>query len=356
MAVSLTLRRLPLLAAGGVSLIAGMIAGEGRLGWPVGSGDLMAVHGPLMICGFFGTVIGLERAVALGKLWGYMAPAATALGGLALAVGFPQGGALALTLGSLVFVAMSLAVLARQREVFTAVLGLGGACWLIGNLVWLAGASPPETVPLWAGFLVLTIAGERLELSRFLPPWRWRTPTLLPILALLLAGCGAAAMGLGTAWMLFGLGLILLTLWCLRNDVVRRTIRQPGLTRYVAVCLISGYGWAAISGTLMLGLDLGEGGPWADAALHSLFVGFVFAMVFGHAPVILPAVLRVAVPYRTYFYAPLALLHASLILRLIGDLAEVHAVRQWGGLANAAAIVIFIVTMLVTVLRAKTAR
>ena len=90
-----------------------------------------------------------------------------------------------------------------------------------------------------------------------------------------------------------------------------------------------------------------------DAALHSLFVGFVFAMVFGHAPVILPAVLRVAVPYKVYFYVPLALLHASLLLRLAGDLAEIHALRQWGGLANAAAILVFIVTMLVTVLRAR---
>ncbi|WP_254432447.1 hypothetical protein [Magnetospirillum sp. SS-4] len=347
------MRRLPLLAAGGVSLIAGMIAGEGRLGWPVGSGDLMAAHGPLMVCGFFGTVIGLERAVALGKPWGYMAPAATALGGIALMAGFFQAGALAQSLGSLVFVLMSLAVLVRQREVFTAVLSLGGACWLIGNLLWLAGAPPSEVVPLWAGFLVLTIAGERLELSRFLPPWRWRTPTLLPVLALLLAGCGTAAAGMAAAWTLFGLGLVLLTLWCLRNDVVRRTIRQPGLTRYVAVCLLSGYGWAAVSGLLMLGLGLGEGGPRADAALHSLFVGFVFAMVFGHAPVILPAVLRVAVPYRPWFYGPLILLHASLILRLAGDLADLHAVRQWGGLANAAAIVVFILTMLATVIRAR---
>ena len=79
-------------------------------------------------------------------------------------------------------------------------------------------------------------------------------------------------------------------------------------------------------------------------------------MVFGHAPVILPAVLRVAVPYRAYFYLPLALLHASLILRLAGDLAGLHPLRQWGGLANAAAIVVFIATMLITVLRAKAAR
>ena len=39
-------------------------------------------------------------------------------------------------------------------------------------------------------------------------------------------------------------------------------------------------------------------------------------MVFGHAPIIFPAVLRVAVPYHATFYLPLALLHASLAVRL----------------------------------------
>ncbi len=345
--MTITRNRLPLLAAGGVALVAGIMAGEGRLGWPTAGADLMMVHGPLMICGFFGTVIGLERAVALGKRWGYASPAATALGGLLLIAGVPVAGALALALGSLVFTLMSAAVLRRQMEVFTAVLGLGGACWLAGNLVWLVTGSPLAAVPPWAGFLVLTIAGERLELSRFLPPWRWRTPTLVPVLGLLLAGASLRN------WSLFGLGLIGLTLWSLRNDVVRRTIRQPGLTRYVAVCLLSGYAWAAVSGALMLGLALGEGGTRTDAALHTLFVGFVFSMVFGHAPVILPAVLRVAVPYKPLFYGPLILLHASLALRLAGDLAEIHTLRQWGGLANAVALAVFILTMLVTVIRAK---
>ncbi|BAE50066.1 hypothetical protein [Paramagnetospirillum magneticum] len=345
--ISVTARRLPLLMAGALSLAAGIIAGEGRLGWPVGGADLALVHGPLMICGFFGTVIGLERAVALGKAWGYGSPLFTALGGVALIAGHPWAGAVLLLAGSLVFVAMSLAVILRQREIFTTVLGLGGLAWAAGNLLWSLGGDAAGSVPLWAAFLVLTIAGERLELSRFLPPWRWRTPTLLPPLLVLLAG-----MGLGS-WPVFGAGLALLTLWSVVNDVVRRTIRQAGLTRYVAVCLLSGYAWALAAGLLMLRLSPGETGIVYDAALHALFVGFVFAMVFGHAPVILPAVLRVAVPYKPVFYLPLAALHASLGLRMAGDLADIHAVRQWGGMLNAVAIALFIVTMLVTVLRAR---
>ena len=89
------------------------------------------------------------------------------------------------------------------------------------------------------------------------------------------------------------------------------------------------------------------GRPAYDAALHAWFLGFVFSMVFGHAPIIVPAVLRVALPYRAWFYLPLVVLHASLAERIVGDLLMVHAVRQRGAIGNAAALVIFILTMLV---------
>ncbi|HEX6296298.1 MAG TPA: hypothetical protein VFZ74_06930, partial [Burkholderiales bacterium] len=61
----------------------------------------------------------------------------------------------------------------------------------------------------------------------------------------------------------------------------------------------------------------------------------VFSMVFGHAPVILPAVLRVSLPYHAILYAPLILLHASLAVRV----AVSVELGAWG---NAAAIALFI--------------
>jgi hypothetical protein len=67
-------------------------------------------------------------------------------------------------------------------------------------------------------------------------------------------------------------------------------------------------------------------------------------MVFGHAPVILPAVLRVALPYSAILYAPLALLHVSLAIRVAGDLGTSASLRAAGGAGNALAIAIFILT------------
>jgi hypothetical protein len=60
--------RLPLLAAGGVALAAGLYAGLLLLGFglPTPRPALADVHGPVMVLGFVGTLIALERAVAPG--------------------------------------------------------------------------------------------------------------------------------------------------------------------------------------------------------------------------------------------------------------------------------------------------
>jgi len=41
-----------------------------------------------------------------------------------------------------------------------------------------------------------------------------------------------------------------------------------------------------------------DGGGY-DAVVHAIFLGFVISMVMAHAPVILPAVLRRPLPYRS---------------------------------------------------------
>ncbi|MDR7521952.1 MAG: hypothetical protein QN168_05755 [Armatimonadota bacterium] len=76
--------------------------------------------------------------------------------------------------------------------------------------------------------------------------------------------------------------------------------------------------------------------------LHGLLVGFVFAMIFAHAPVILPAVLGRPVPGRPAYYVHVILMHASLAMRVLGDLAGWMPLREWGGLLNVAAVLLFL--------------
>ena len=91
----------------------------------------------------------------------------------------------------------------------------------------------------------------------------------------------------------------------------------PGVTRFIALCLLAGYAWLAVGGATWLVWGAAAPALARDAMLHALFLGFVISMVYGHAPVILPAVLRVPLPYRPWFYGHLALLQAGLVVRVV---------------------------------------
>jgi hypothetical protein len=65
-------------------------------------------------------------------------------------------------------------------------------------------------------------------------------------------------------------------------------------------------------------------------------------MIFGHAPIIFPAILGVPITYHRRFYVHLILLHLSLIIRLLGDLTSQRDIRRWGGFLNEVAILLFL--------------
>jgi hypothetical protein len=195
----------------------------------------------------------------------------------------------------------------------------------------------------WMAFLVLTIAGERLELSRILHP----PPGLVRLfgffVALLLAGATVATFNLDLGTRLSGIGLLTLGLWFLPNDIARRNLRHPAaLTRYIARCLYAGFVWLIVGGAMMLLLGAQTAGPYYDAVLHIVFVGFVMSMIFGHAPIIFPAILQVRVIFQPVFYVHLVLLHLALLVRVIGNMASLQNVRLWGGLLNEVAILLFL--------------
>ncbi|MCC6179620.1 MAG: hypothetical protein IT305_30280 [Chloroflexi bacterium] len=336
--------RLGLLGLAAIGLLAGLWAGLIRLGWAVPSPDaaLAAAHGPLMVADVLGVVIGLERAVALGRTWAFLAPIAAGLGGLALIAGLPVAlGAGLFTASSLLLIAIFVQLFQRRPEWASAMLAAGAALWLVGNVLWLAGRSLPEVVPWWAGFLVLTIAGERLELAQVLMPAR--------VQGLLLGASGLLVVGLivsvGWYWtgvQIGGVGLIGLAAWLVRYDVARRTVRRRGVAQFSAVCLLLGYGWLGLGGLFwLLGPSRFPGAFWYDAMVHSVFLGFVFSMIFGHAPTIIPAVTGIQIPFQRVFYLHVGVLHLSLALRILGDLTTMLEARAWGGLLNVVAILIF---------------
>ncbi|MCK6624101.1 MAG: hypothetical protein L6R45_02875 [Anaerolineae bacterium] len=326
------------------ALLAALWAGLLRLGWalPLLQPTLPMSHGPLIIGGFLGTVIGVERAVALGRPWAYLGPLLTGLGGLVLLIGMTGlPGPLLITLGSLMLVVVFGLILRLQLAPFTVTMALGALLWLVGNLLWLFGWPVYQIVLWWLGFLTLTIAGERLELNRVLRLSGKVQQLFQLAVAIFLVGLAVTLFHLDSGMRLAGVGLVALAGWLLRYDIARYTVRKTGLTRFIALCLLTGYVWLGLGGLLVLFYGGVTAGLPYDAILHAVFLGFVMAMIFGHAPIIFPAVLGKPINFSSLFYSHLALLHLSLLLRVGGDLMIWLPARQWGGLLNVVAILLF---------------
>lgn len=348
----------PLMLMGMLSLITALLGGLSRIGWPLPppiqsfSQSVSMIHGPLMVSGFLGTLISLERAVALKKGFTYIAPLLTGAGAILLITGILQPyGPLLITAGSLILVVVFIYIYRIQAGLHIMIMGIGALLWFAGNLAWLKGAPVSQVVMWWAGFLVLTIAGERLELTRLLQhPVSVKTLFIIDV-AIFITGIMYTGVNFESGIRLTGVGMIFLSLWLIKYDMARKTIHQPGLPRFIAICLLSGYVWLLISGIILMSSGGVIAGPLYDAMLHTVFLGFVFVMIFGHAPIIFPAVLGKPMNFHPRFYIHLILLHITLILRISGDLANsVHA-RQWGGLLNVLAIVIFFLNTISAVLK-----
>ena len=104
----------------------------------------------------------------------------------------------------------------------------------------------------------------------------------------------------------------------------------------MAACLLSGYGWLVVAGLVWLVGGAATSGPAYDAVIHAVLLGFTLSMIMAHAPVILPAVLRRPLPYRPIMYLPVALLHASLVLRILFGDASGMPEREPAKAANVA--------------------
>jgi hypothetical protein len=332
-----------------VSLLTGIAGGLMRFGVVLPStaeagwlGQAAIGHAALMMSGFLGTVIGLERAVAVKLPAAFAAPLASGLGGASLLLGQPQLAAWLGVVAAIAFTAVNVLVVRRQWASHTLLLLAAAVAWLTGNLLFALGQGGGAIFPWWFAFLVMTIAAERLEMTRLMRRRQAAPLMLLAILSLMVLGSALSAVSAQFGGVLYGLSLLLLALWLGTFDIARRTVFADGLSRYMAVCLLTGYVWLAIAGAAWTATALGF--PMRDIALHALGLGFIFSMIMGHGPVILPAIARIKLQFGAFFYVPLLALHLSLALRLGWGAIEPQ-LRAIGAISNGLAIALFAATV-----------
>lgn len=341
-----------LLLLGGVSLLAGLDAGLVRLGvWaPVASQRVGDLHGPVMVLGFLGTLISLERAQALRNPLAYLAPALLGAGAATLLSGAPPLlGKLLLFDGALAFTAVLVALWVRAPLPLVAAQALGAFFAALAAGLWLR-LDVAAVLPLLAVFLIITIAAERAELAQLVMGPK-AMPTLLALTCLLAVGGVVGLFAPGPGLRILGFATLAVALWLVRDDVGRKMVRSDGLRRFNAAALLAGNAWLAVAGLiwLIVGQPVTRGAY--DIAVHGVFLGFGMSMVMAHAPIIFPAVLGRPLPYRRAFWVPLVALHAGLVLRFAGDLAGLDLLWRTGGIVNVVSLVLFVVVAVSAVLR-----
>lgn len=230
---------------------------------------------------------------------------------------------------------------------------LGALALLAGVIIALVRspvANPAFTL-LLISFPVLTIIGERVELSRFLSPrahararWGFWAAAAASLLLVIRTG----GIGGGYLLMAWAVLLALAAAPLLRPELTLVRLGQRGLHRYLGRHLVMAYIWLLVG--LVIILLGGERYPLYDAGAHAVAIGFVFTMIFAHAPVIAPVILNGAIREERLGYYPLALLSLSVVMRVVGQAlntagVSVPAMAGLSGVIALIAIITFVIMM-----------
>ena len=329
-----------------LSLLAGLYTGFLRLGWNIPLSQTMAHHGFIMACSFLGTLIILERIVALKISWFYLFPV---INGLSLPLFIADQyffGYILLSIGTLGLIVSYIIFYIKYSEKYLLLMLAGAVLLQIGILLPIFGNLIAASVPYLFGFLLFTITGERLELGKFLPNKKMKKPILY-------FGVSIFTLGIfmnfhSSGHYLSGIGMIVLALWMLKYDIVNKSIKSHGIHKYVGITLFTGYIWLLISGILMTA-NLSSV-FYYDALLHSFFLGFTFLMIFAHAPIIFPGVAGFTFrPFHKSLYFWVILLNAFLLLRIISDIGVFIEIRKISGLLNGLTIIGFFVNLVILI-------
>jgi hypothetical protein len=330
-----------------LSLVVGVLAGLFRMGWSIPLGQVAGEHGALMVGSFLGTLICLERIVALKKKRLYVIPVISGSSLIFFGLGMQQLAFIALTIGSLGLVYIYVDLIKRFNEHYFYIMMLGAIGWAAGNIIMILTPFYPQAAPWWIVFILLTVFGERLELSKFLPQSKTKRISMIIAITIFMIGVILPYHTIGRY--VSGLGMILMASWLLHYDIARKSVKSSGMHRFTASLLLAGYFWMVICGLLMI-VEI-ESLFHYDAMLHAFFLGFTFSMIFAHAPIIFPGVAGLSIrPYHGSLYIWAVLLQLSLALRVLFGLMMLSEYRKIFGMVNAAVILLFFVNLVILII------
>jgi hypothetical protein len=340
---------IPFLLFAFANLIFGMYAGLGRMGWTITFREGYLHHGAIMVGGFLGTLIALEKIIPLKKRSLLVIPLLSGISIFFLWAGSFLVGVSLLLLASAGLIIVYIIYLNRQQDLYMWIMLFSAVFLFTGNAVLLSKKFYPIALPWWMAFVLFTIVSERLELSKFLPVTKKQKLALVLFAALFVVGVLMPFHSIGNY--ISGLALILVGTWLMKFDVIRINLRKSGLTKFSGVSLLAGYIALVFTGVFLIALP--NVALAYDATVHTFFLGFVITMIFAHGPIILPGVLGLSVkPFHPALYAPLSLLLFSLLVRISADLNIISINFQLvSGYLSGVSILLYFFTLIFVTIR-----
>ena len=227
--------------------------------------------------------------------------------------------------------------------------GVGALAGLVGIALWGFGLADWIVVPWWLLFLVLSIVGERVQLTRsaFGDASAHRVVVESILIFVTLA---VTFIQPDLIYPFFGMGLVVLVIDVALHDASLKTADAEGETKFMAAAVLTGYAWAILAGILwVLYGPLEVGFPY-DAVIHALTIGFALSMVMAHAPIIVPTITGRTLPYSPAVWVVWGLLQAGLVLRIVASTHALDWLWQAGGIMDITAILAFVVMVAVLML------
>jgi len=328
-------------------MIIGVLSGLLRLGWIIPVGQVAGQHGALMVGSFLGTLICLERIVALRRKWMYVIPIISGFSLVFFLIGDAPMAFITLTIGSLGLIYIYIDLIARFREYYFYIMMIGAIGWTVGNIIMMLKPFYPQAAPWWIAFILLTVFGERLELSKFLPKSKLKMNTMFISIAVYMTGMVIPYHTVGR--LITGTGLIFMALWLFKYDIARKSARARGMHKFTGTLLLAGYFWLSVCGLLMI-VEINNAFHY-DAMLHAFFLGFTFSMIFAHAPIIFPGVAGLNLkPYHPSLFIWGILLQISIALRVASGVLLMPQLRSQSGMFNAIIILLFFINLVVLII------
>jgi len=299
-------------------------------------------HGGLMVVGFLAALIALERYFGGGSWVAALASVCFSLGGVALLFAEIVVNRVLWAAGSVSFLVWALLTLYRFRTHFSTIFFTASATFLGVGVYFYIQSSPFTFYSYaWASFLTTFIAGERMDMLKI---------SNAPKSAYLLAGASiplAAAAVVAVEKLLMAAAFLIVLLTAARRDVALRFVRKAGFSRYLGLGLSTAYSWLGLAVVLWVYTNA------FDTLMHVVFLGFTATMIFTHAPIILPAILRIHHFYSQHLYIPFAMLQASTALRLASGVAYQLDLWSLSGWITVTSVLTFAVIAVVNVLQSS---